>query len=117
MSRRIEISCGANTLVVDRKNIALYVPPKIDRIIARYRHGFVYLLVGDKQLEMATPVAVKLGLALCDNGGECSVSGDVVQLCINGEELCFLPFVAIQLGGIICKKADRADDWQREALN
>jgi len=112
-TKRLEIVSGDNRIVVDRKHVAHYVPPVGLKIRARYRNGFVYLIIGDKTIEMTTPVAVKVGLALCNNGGECFISGDVVRFAVNREEWNFLPSVAVQLGGVIAKKADRADDWQR----
>jgi hypothetical protein len=38
----------------------------------------------------------------------------VVQICVNGVELDLLPATALQLGGVLARKADRADDWQLE---
>jgi hypothetical protein len=107
---RLEIRNGDQRIVVDRKRTALYVPCM--RIVARYRARHVYVLMGDKQLELTTPIAVKVGFALAKNGGACMYLGDVVTLEINGDEFHLLPSQAVQLGGVMLKKADRADDWQ-----
>jgi hypothetical protein len=82
---------------------------------ARFRNGRVHLLLGTKALEMTTPVAAKVGYALAQNGGACFYLGDVVSFSVGGEEFTLLPEVAIQLGGVMLKKTDRADDWQRAA--
>jgi hypothetical protein len=113
VGKRLEIRSGEQRIVVDRKQAALYAPP-VGEIRARYRNGLVYLLIGSKQLAMTTPVASKIGFALAKNGGACMFLGDVVSLEIDGEEFTFLPADAVQLGGVMLKKADRADDWQRE---
>jgi hypothetical protein len=109
---RFDVLCGDQRIVVDRTKAARYVQPTADCRI-RHRGGLVYLLIGSKQLEMTTPAAVKLGIALATNGGACTYLGDIVSLNIAGEELTLLPQIAVKLGGLICKKADRADDFQR----
>lgn len=114
--RRLELRAGDLRVVVDRKSAALYTPPAGD-IRARSRDGKVYVLMGAKVLEMTTPVAIKVGFALAKNGGACICHGDVVALEIGGEEFHLLPDVAVQLGGVLMLKADRADDWQRANPN
>lgn len=109
----LNIVSGNSNITIDRIKVAVYVPPKVDRIIARTRGPFTYIIVGDQALEMGTPVAVKVGLALAVAGNECIHTGDMVKLAINGTELHLFPEKALQLGGILAKKADRADDWQR----
>ena len=111
--KRLEIRNGEQRIVVDRKRTALYVPP-LGEIRARFRNDRVYLLIGSKMLEMTTPVAFKVGYALARNGGACIHLGDVVSLEIGGEEFTLLPADAEQLGGVMLKKTDRADDWQRD---
>lgn len=111
--KRLEIRNGEQRIVVDRKRQAMYVPVRGD-IRARFRGGRVYLLLGAKMLEMTTPVAAKVGFALAKNGGACIHLGDFVMLEIGGEEFHLLPADALQLGGVMLKKADRADDWQRD---
>lgn len=110
--KRLEIRAGDQRVVVDRKSAALYTPPAGD-IRARSRDGRVFMLMGAKVLEMTTPTATKIGFALAKNGGACICHGDVVALEIGGEEFHLLPAVAVQLGGVLMLKADRADDWQR----
>lgn len=112
---RLEVRSGMSgqRIVVDRKRQVLFKPLQGD-IRARFRADKVYLLLGSKQLEISTPLAVKVGHALAKNGGACFYLGDFVTLEIGGEEFCLPPQTAIQLGGVMLKKADRADDWQRE---
>lgn len=113
VTHHFEIIFGHNKVKVDRKRVAKYVPPVGLEIRVQRRADFVYLKLGEKMLEMSTPAAVKIGLGLCDCAGQCMVSGDIVQLLVNGEEFLLLPAVAVQIGGVICKKADRVDDYQR----
>lgn len=113
IKKHLDIRSGDSHIQVDRIKVMLYVPPAVDRIVARTRGPFTYILVGDQALEMGTPVAVKVGLALAAAGDECIHTGDMVKLAINGTELHLLPERALQLGGILARKADRADDWQR----
>lgn len=111
--KRLEIRNGDQRIVVDRKRQAMFVPT-VGYVRARFRNDRVYLLIGDKQLEMTTPIAAKVGFALCKNGGACRYLGDFVFIEIGGEEFHLLPADAEQLGGVMLKKTDRADDWQRE---
>jgi hypothetical protein len=111
--RRLEIRNGDQRIVVDRKRQAMFVPLR-GEIRARFRGDRVYVLLGSKALEMTTPVAAKVGFALTRNGGACLYQGDFVTFEIGGEELHLLPADALQLGGVMLKKTDRADDWQRE---
>lgn len=111
-SKRFEMASGDVKIIVDRKSEWLYVPP-MGECRARHRGGMVSMLIGAKYLEMTTPVAVKLGLALATNGGACQYLGDVVSLNIGGDELTLLPEIAAKLGAVILRKADRADDFQR----
>lgn len=114
--KRLELRAGDHRVIVDRKRTELCVP-HAGEIRARDREGKVYLLVGLKALEMTTPVAIKVGYALAKNGGACMSLGDLVTLEIGGEEFHLLPAMAVQLGGALMLKADRADDWQRANPN
>ena len=111
-AKRFEMACGDIKLIVDRKSEFLYIPPS-GYCTAGYRGAMVQMMLGSKILEMTTPVAVKLGIALCTNGGACQYLGDVVSLNIAGDELTLLPEIAAKLGAVILRKADRADDFQR----
>ncbi len=114
VGKRLELRTeDGQQIVVDRISEKLLVLPKGD-IRARYRHGCVYVLLDGKILQMTVPVAAKVGFALAKNGGACMYLGDAVLLEINREKFTLPPGVALQLGGVILKKADRADDWQRE---
>jgi hypothetical protein len=111
--KRLEIRApDGQRIVVDRERQALYVPPRGD-IRARCRGPHVFILLGGKMLQMTTPVAAKVGFALAKNGGACLHHGDVVLLEIGGERFTLLPAIAVQLGAVMMRKADRADDWQR----
>jgi len=111
--KRLEVRNGDQRIVVDRKRQALFVQMKGD-IRARFCADRVYLLIGGKALEMTIPVAAKVGFALAKNGGACLYLGDFVFIEIGGEEFHLSPADAEQLGGVMLRKADRADDWQRE---
>jgi hypothetical protein len=110
--KRLEIRSGEQRIVVDRKRQALFVPIR-GEVRARFRNDRVYVLLGSKALEMTTPVASRVGFALAKNGGACMYLGDFVFLEIGGEEFHFSPADAVQLGGVMLKKTDRADDWQK----
>lgn len=110
--KRLEIRAGDQRLIVDRKKTQFCTPLTGD-IRARRRGDKVYILLGAKQLEMTVPVAIKVGFALTKNGGACMYLGDMVLLEIGGEEMTLLPAVAVQLGGVMMLKADKADDFQR----
>jgi len=110
----LDISSGDSRITVDRKaSNGVYVDPS-ENMICRVEFGHVLLLAGDNYIEMTTPIAAKVGMALCTNGGEAMTQGDWVVFTINNTEFTLLPEVAIRLGGVILKKSDRADDWQRE---
>jgi hypothetical protein len=112
LGKKLSLVSGEQRIVVDRKRVALYEPPPGD-IRVKTRGGKVYMAIGAKVLEMGTPVAVKVGFALAKNGGACQYLGDVVSFDIGGEEFTLLPDVAVQVGGAILLKADKADDFQR----
>jgi hypothetical protein len=111
--KRLELRNGDQRIVVDRKRQSLFVP-FVGEMRARFRNDRVYLLLGTKALEMTTPVAFKVGYALAQNGGACFYQGDVVSFRIGEEEFNLLPEQALQLGGVMLKKMERADDWQRD---
>jgi hypothetical protein len=111
--KRLELRNGDQRIVVDRKRQSLFVP-FVGEMRARFRNDRVYVLLGTKALEMTTPVAFKVGYALAQNGGACFYQGDVVSFRIGEEEFNLLPEQALQLGGVMLKKMERADDWQRD---
>lgn len=113
IGKRLELRSGDQRIVVDRKRQSLFVPV-MGEIRARHKAGEVQILLGGKMLTMGTPAAVKVGFALAKNGGACMYLGDVVTLDIGGEEFTLPPAAAVQLGGVMMLKADKADDWQRE---
>jgi hypothetical protein len=110
--KRLEIRSGDQRIVVDRKRTAV-ATAIVGDIRARAAQGMVHLLVGTKYMTMTTPVAVKVGFALTKNGGATMYHGDMVSFEVGGEEFHLPPAVAVQLGGALMLKADRADDWQR----
>lgn len=113
--KRLEIRSGmtGQRIVVDRKKAGIHAALYGD-IRASARGRMVCLLLGSKALEMTTPVAVKVGFALAKNGGACLYHGDMVLLEIGGEEFTLPPAIAVQLGGVMMLKADKADDFQRD---
>jgi len=111
--KRFELRAGEQKLVVDHMSKGIYPPPP-DRLRARFRFDKAYILMGRHQLEMTTPVAHKLGFALATNGGAALYLGGVVLFEVGGERYSLPGESAIQLGGVLLKKVDRADDWQRD---
>ena len=87
--------------------------PTVQRIVARYEFSLVVLWLDGTKVEMTTPVASKIGLALA-MGYTTAEPGDLVIMRVNGTEVQLVPLQARQLGGVVLKKADRADDWQRQ---
>ena len=85
----------------------------IRTVVVRQERDSVVVFVGAKRLEMRTPAAVKVGMALARAKTE-AAPGDFVRFEINGEPLDLLPDVAAQVGGAVLRKADQADDWQRQ---
>ena len=115
--KRLELWAGDQRLVIDRKKFAGVYQPPVQQIVARAQRSQVVLFINDRRLEMSTPIAVKVGLALCSNGNAWLEPDDVVLFEVSGVEILLLPEVAIHIGGVILKKADRADDWQRETVH
>lgn len=111
---RLEIRSGmaGDRIVVDRKSEAIHIPLHGDIRVSR-KGPSVYLWIREKGLELTTPVAVKVGMALAKNGNYCLHLGDSVFLEIGGEGFTLLPNAAIQVGGALVKMADKADDYQR----
>lgn len=105
---------GTSALLVGLKMpLPIYVPPASE-LRCRERNGRVFLLCGDRTISLSTPVAAKVGMALARNGHLALQSAEWVSFKVDRLELALLPEAAIQLGGIMLKKADRADDWQRQ---
>ena len=90
----------------------IYVPPA-QSLRVRTRHGRVFVLYGPDALSMSTPISAKVGFALAKSGAAAAAAGDWVAFKIDRTELVLLPEAAIQLGGVMLKKTDRADDFQR----
>lgn len=111
--KRLELRAGDQRIIVDHQATGVNPPPP-DQIRARFRGDQCYLLCGLKQVQMSIPVAAKIGHALANNGGAALYLGGVVLLDIGGERYSLMGEPAIQLGGVLLRKADRADDWQRE---
>jgi hypothetical protein len=93
----------------------LYVP-RLAEIRVRHRHDFVYLIVGDKAVEMRTPAAHRTGFALVKKAGE-ALPGEFVKLVINGVALNFPPKSAKQIGASLLRKADAVDDFQLQRVS
>jgi hypothetical protein len=82
-------------------------------IRVRQSHHQVMMIVDDKFIVMNTPAAVKAGLALATLAGQAQ-NNEIVTFTYNGETLNLLPQHARQLAGALLKKADLADDFQRQ---
>jgi hypothetical protein len=106
---------GDSKLVIDPVRAAgLYVPPA-GELRVRMRHDRVFVLWGEKAFSLSTPVAVQAGMALARAGHTAMLASDWVAFQIDATRLVLLPEAAIQLGGVMLKKADRADDFQRSS--
>lgn len=115
LSKGLELWSDGTRISIDKKNQAIW-KPQDGNVVVRKTLGRVVLLIGGKQLDMSTPVAVKVGLALVKNGGGYLDPHDVVVFNISGVEVFLLPETAMKIGGAILRKADHADDWQRDNL-
>lgn len=112
---KLELWSGAHRISVDHRKVSIFTPPS-GKVTLRKEYGMVVLFFEDKRLEMSTPVAVKVGLALVKHGGGVLEANDVVVLNISGVEVLMLPETAARIGGALIRKADKADDWQRDNL-
>lgn len=115
--KRVEIWSGGQRLVIDRKKLPGVYQPTVHSIRACCDGPDVVLLIGDTRLQMTTPVAVKVGLALGFNGGAWLEPDDAVLLEVSGIEVLLLPETAVRISGAILRKANQADDWQRAAVH
>jgi len=110
---RLELWEGDHRISVDHRKVSVYTPLS-GKVTLRKEYGSVVLFYEDKRLEMTTPVAIKVALALVKNGGGLLEPNDIVVLSISGVEVLMLPETATRIGGAIIRKADKADDWQRD---
>lgn len=109
----MKLTEGTNSLTVELKTRGvLYVPP-VSELRVRERNGRVFVLFGDQILSLSTPIAAKVGMALARCGQLALQTAEWVSFKVNSVEIVLLPEAAIQLGGVMLKKTDRADDWQR----
>jgi len=99
----------SDSIKVTRKK-AVYTNTN-SKVSIRSRYGLVYLNVGDKTLEMKTPVAHGLGMSMAKLAGLAELD-ELVIVIINGVDVQFLPSSARQVGGALLRKADDADDYQ-----
>jgi len=100
-----------DSIRVTRKK-TFYIP-NAEKATVRFRYNKVYLFLDDLCLEMTPPVAAKVGHQLVLHGEVAHEWGEVVLLIVNRKEINLLGEVARQIGGVMIKKADRSDDWQR----
>lgn len=114
---QIRVSDGSekDSIYVTRKK-TVYVP-SVEKARVRFRNNLVYLFLDDLPIEMTTPMACKLGLQLAIHGEWAFWMKEIVLLVINGKEIYLLPEVARQIGGVMLKKADRSDDWQKKLVH
>lgn len=99
-----------NSISVSRVRNTPYVP-EFRTIRARFRGPLCYLWFDDKRVEMRTPTAVAIGLELCRQESRAE-PGELIVLTINRRNVTLLPDVARQVGGVLLRKAERADEWQ-----
>lgn len=89
--------------IVDRRHV----------IRVRQAQHEVVMLVDGKGIAVDTPAAVKAGLALATLAGQAQ-NNEIVTFTYSGETLNLSPQHARQLAGALLKKADLADDFQRQ---
>ena len=109
----MELWSDDSRLSIEKRH-ALYVPQTGDARV-RKEYGQVVMFIDGKRLEMSTPVAVKVGLELVKSAATVD-TGELIVLTISGVEVLLLPDTATRIGGAILRKADKADDWQRDNL-
>lgn len=109
----VKLDTEGNSMSVELRANELFAPT-VAEIRVRYEYGKVVAWLDRvKRIEMTTPAAVRIGLAM----NHCytqALDGDLVIWKINGQEVQLLPMQARKIGGVMLKKADRADDWQRD---
>lgn len=80
-------------------------------MVVRMREGRVILIIDDKAVNMNTVTAHKIGLAL----GTTQVPPDaMLRLSVNGETVDLPDPIDKRLCAGLLRKADAADDWQRQ---
>lgn len=66
---------------------------------------------------ISTTEAVRIGYELCKTMSpmefDPDAGGELVVLTLNGQKVMLLPSSARQIGGVMIRKAMRADEWQR----
>lgn len=85
--------------------------PSADSLRVGHRYGQVVLSSGGKSIEIDTPTAIKVCLALGRLYSKLE-AGEFINLQINGEDIHLLPDLALKVSGALLRKADAADDWQ-----
>lgn len=73
----------------------------------------VVMLVDNKTIVVETPAAVKAGLSLATLAGQAQ-NNEIVTFSYSGETINLSPNHACKLAGALLKKADMADDFQRQ---
>jgi len=99
-----------STLSVNKK-IGIYIPA-LPSITVRAEGREVAMLLEDSKITMGTVAAHAAGFKLVRLSGT-AISGELIVLKINGDELDLLPEQAKSIGGALLRKADKADDFQR----
>jgi hypothetical protein len=89
--------------------------PSVDAFRVGHRFGSVILTLGDKLLEMGTVIAHRTGFQLVKKAHEAKHVNACVRLRVESSDFLLLPNEATQLGGALLRKADDADDFQRQA--
>lgn len=100
-----------NSISVSRVRNTVFVPT-VHSIQIGERGPDCVLILDNAPILLNTPDAVKIGYELCRMESQ-SEEGELIILTINGRDVMLIPSQARQVGGVLLKKADRADDWQR----
>lgn len=109
----VKLDTEGNSMSVELRAGEIFAP-KVSEIRVRFEYGKVVAFLDRvTRIEMSTPAAVKIGMAMnhCYTQAQ---QGDLVIWKINGQDVQLLPLQARMTGGAMLKKADRADDWQRD---
>ena len=99
-----------DTLKVEVKR-AVY-EPDYKKIIVRQEFRNVVMFIDDNRIEMTTPTAYKVGMAIAKAYSNLE-EGELIELSINNKPLQIFGEPALKLVGKILMSAERADDFQR----
>ena len=85
-----------------------------NQVKVRARGPFIDLIVGNRKMSMRTPSAHRIGFEVVKMADEILRErvDDHIALTINGEDVCVTAFHARQVGSLMLRRSDDADDFQ-----